>query len=338
MKKIVKLLTLPIMLLSLTSCDLFNEIFNDGDTDTVHKKSYEPITGKFVLYEATDTRVDITNTYFEFDGSKGNFSMKYYEAGVLKKEGIFQRVVTYEDKIGLIQDNLHFNVKCNDGVEHIGAYTESFDPLDQFRIIEEYNGKDQKYYLSELPFVLGTYVREGKEYKEEAKTTQEKDYFVPTRECFTCELNGKYALDDDHYFYFVYPRINDYYAKSYFQYYSPSLSKPLEGFIAGRTYTNVDNVEQLIFTYSRQVQIYTSTGGSNETGIYFGYYSVAQPEKVIIPTMKDLMTYGYCFSHNVGFITLKKELKTIRCSSYVTTNPTSHSDRLQVRLVKRIHK
>ena len=281
MKKSIRLLVIPLALFSLTGCSLFQDVFSGGDSDTVHKSSYEPITGKFVLYEATDKRIENADAYFELDGSKGNFSLKYYENGALKKEGKFQRVVTHEDYIGLIKDNLHFNVKCGNDYEHIGAYTESFDPLNQFRILEEYNGSESKYYYSELPFIMGTYVREGAEYKKEAKTTAETDYSIPTRESFTSELNGKYALDNDHYFYFVNPGINDYYALSYFQYYSSSLSKPIEGFAAGKTFANVDNVPTMIFTYSRQVSIYKAGGSSNIGGMYFGYYEVGADDRLI---------------------------------------------------------
>ena len=141
--KIRKLLLLSLSSFLLTGCGL-SELFG-GDTDTIHKSSYEPITGKFVLYDALDKRVAYTDTYFDIDGSKGNFTLKYYENGELKKEGQFQRIVTYEDKIGKIDDNLHFNIKVGDKSEHIGTYTESFYPIDQFRIVEEYTGSDSKY-------------------------------------------------------------------------------------------------------------------------------------------------------------------------------------------------
>lgn len=280
MKKLIKLLVVSFSILSLTGCDLLGDFFG-GDTDTLHKTSYEPITGKFVLSKATDQRLKDANAYFEFDGSKGNFSMKYYENGALKREGKFQRIVTHPEKIGLIQDNLHFNVKVGNDTEHIGAYAETLDPIDQFRILEEYTGADTKYYYSELPYIIGTYVREGKEYKAEAKTTAETDYSIPSRENFSCELNGKYALDEDTYFYFVFPYANDYYTKAYFQYFSPALEKPLEGFVAGRTYKDVGDREHLIFTYNRQVSLYTSAGGSNETGIHFGYYSVDKNDSLV---------------------------------------------------------
>lgn len=280
MKKLVTIFIFLFMAISLAGCDLFDEIAG-GDTDTIHKSSYEPITGKFVLYEATDQRLNNPDAYFEFNGSKGYFSMKYYENGVLKREGQFNRVVTHQEYIGQIKDNLHFNVKIGNTTEHIGTYTESLDPIDQFRIIEEYTGSDTKFYYSELPYILGTYVRDGKEYKEEAKTTQDKDYSIPTVENFTCLLNGKYALDEDTYFYFIYPYKNDYYAKAYFQYFSKDLEKPLEGFAAGRTYTNIGSDTEIIFTYSTQVLMYKAGGKSDESGSLFGYYSIDSNDRLV---------------------------------------------------------
>ncbi len=264
--KIKKLLAVFISSIILSSCSGF------GDSDNIHKKSFEPITGKFVLYETTDKNLSGFEAYFDIDGSKGNFSLKYYEDGALKKEGKFQRIVTYEDKIGKVQDNLHFSIKCSDSIEHIGTYTESLDTINQFRILEEYNGSDSKYYLSELPFIMGTYVREGQEYKAETLNSNEKDYLTPTIECFTNGLNGIYRLDHDHYFYFSSPKVNSLYAFSYFQYYSSSLSKPLEGFVQGKTYSQPETQTRLYLTYSRNVvfdKVYQDKGKE----VMFGYYT-----------------------------------------------------------------
>ena len=280
MKKLVGLLFLPFLTIGIAGCGLLEDLVG-GDTDVIHKNSYEPVTGKFVLREATDKRLENPDAYFEIDGSAGNFSMKYYENGALKREGKFQRVVTRAEDIGKIKDNLHFNIKVGNTTEHIGTYTECLDPIDQFRIIEEYTGSETKYYYSELPYILGTYVREGKQYKKEAKTTAETDYSIPTLENFTCLLNGKYALDEDTYFYFVFPYKNDYYAKAYFQYFSPELEKPLEGFAAGRTYTNIGSATEMIFTYSRQVSLYKAGGSSDESGMYFGYYSIDANDRLV---------------------------------------------------------
>ena len=278
MKKLLAILLFTLSGSTLTGCGL-SELFG-GDTDTIHKSSYEPITGKFILYDAEDKRVTYTDTYFEIDGSKENFTMKYYENGTLKKEGKFQKIVTYKEKIGKFQDNLHFNVKCGSSYEHISTYTESFDPINQFRIIEEYTGSDKKYYLSELPFVMGTYVREGQPHQAETLSSSETDYITPNIKCFTSGLNGYYKLDDDHYFYFVFPKVNSYYAFAYFQYYSPSLSKPLEGFVQGRTYSEPETRTGLLLTYSREVLFYKAYDDS-ANGVMFGYYSFDDNDRMI---------------------------------------------------------
>lgn len=272
MKHKNKVLIIPLLALSTTNlvaCDLFS----GGDNSNIHTKSYDAITGRFALYKATDQLAEYTNTYFIIDGSQGNFSLKYFENGALKKEGNFQRIVERPQNIGLVKETLHLNVKCGNSYEHISTYTESLETIDQFRIIEEYNGSDRRYYLSELPFVMGTYVREGKEYKKEAKPTSEKDYTVATRECFTSQLNTRFELEDEeHYFYFVYPIINDYYAFSFFQYYSPELDKPLEGFAHGKTFTNLDDKPMIYLTYSREV-LFDKSFQDTANNIFFGYYS-----------------------------------------------------------------
>lgn len=276
--RIRKLLLLSLSSFILTGCGL-SDLFG-GDTDTIHKSSYEPITGKFVLYDALDKRYSYTDTYFDIDGSKGNFSLKYYENGQLKKEGQFQRIVTYEDKIGKIDENLHFNVKIGNTSEHIGTYTECFDPIDQFRIVEEYSGSDSKYYLSELPFVMGTYVREGKEYKKETLKEGETNYLTPSKKCFTNGLNGYYKLDDEHYFYFLAPGVNDLYAYAFFQYYSPSLEKPLEGFVEGKTYSEPEERTGLFITYSRKV-LFDKVYQDKANEVMFGYYSFDDNDNMI---------------------------------------------------------
>ena len=263
----------------LTACDAISEIL-DGDTKNIHKQSFDAVTGTFVLHEAADKRYECHDTYFVIDGSKGNFSLKYYENGNLKRDGKFQRVVTYEEKIGKKKDNLHFNIKSGNLIEHISTYTESLDPINQFRIIEEYKDSNKKYYLSELPFVMGTYVRQGAEYKEESPISEGDDYTSSTLECYTASLNGYFKLDEEHYFYFLFPNINGFYAFSYFQYYSPSLNKPLEGFAQGRTYVNTSGESRLVLTYSREV-LFDKSYQDTANNIVFGYYSFDEKDNML---------------------------------------------------------
>ncbi len=278
MKRLINLFVIILIVLSaftMASCELLDGIFGGGG-EGVYTKEYEAITGKFYLYEPTDERINVKDTYFDIDGGKGSFSLKYYENGVLKKQGEFKKVVAKEDKIGYLSDNLHFNLKCGETYEHIGAYTESFDPLNQFRIIEEYSGgkTEIKYYYSELPFILGVYVREGEEYVKESNNLNEKDYTIATLENYTSELNGKYKLDEEHYFYFISPRgyvmADGPYLDSYFQYYAPNLDKPIEGFAHGITYQNSIAPPRIFFTYSKQSSYFKALEDT-ENSLMFGY-------------------------------------------------------------------
>lgn len=276
MKRITKLIFLPLIAVSLSSCDLIEEIFG-GDTDTIHKKSFEPITGKFYLYEALDKRYEYHDTYFDINGSQGNFSLKYYENGELKKQGSMNRIVTHEDEIGKWMDNLHFNVNVNGNSEHICTYTESLTEINQFRIMMEYHG-EYKYYLSELPYVMGTYVRENKEYKKEAYHTNEKDEVAPTLKNFTNAFNGFYRLDEEHYFYFLNPlgfTVSGNLYSSYFQYFSSELDKPLEGFVSGYS---VEDEPYIVFTY---VSDLVDWGKEDTRRIYFGYSTFDEEENLI---------------------------------------------------------
>ena len=236
MKKILKLLLLPIASFMLAGCVMPWE----KDTDVEHFRSYEPLTGKFVLYDSLDKRYEYHDTYFVFNGAKGVYSIKYYENGELKTDAKLSKIVTHEDRIGKWCNNLSIGIEIDKRTYyHMSTYTESFEPLNQFRILEEYKGFDERFYLSELPYVMGTYVREGVEYKEEAPHTNTDDCLTPSDAKFNVAFDGFYKLDEDHYFYFLCPRgwlLPDnygYFYDSYYQYFAPGLEKPLEGFASG---------------------------------------------------------------------------------------------------------
>ena len=236
MKKFLKLLLIPITTMVLAGCVMPWE----QDTDEEHFRSYEPLTGKFVLHDNLDKRHEYHDTYFIFNGAKGVFSIKYYENGELKTDAKLSKIVTHEDRIGKWCNNLSIGIEINKRTYyHMSTYTESFEPLNQFRIIEEYKGFDERFYLSELPYVMGTYVREGSEYKEKAYHTNTSDPLVPNDNRINVAFDGTYKFDDNHYFYFLSPRgwvLPDslgYFYDSYFQYFAPGLDKPLEGFANG---------------------------------------------------------------------------------------------------------
>ena len=251
MKKPAKFLLFPLLATTLTGCLMPWE----KDTDVEHFRYYDEITGKFVLHDNLDKRYEYHDTYFEFNGAKGSFNFKYYENGELKKEGKIGKIVSHADRVGSWSNNLHFSLEVGKTNEHISTYTESFDPINQFRILEEYSGFDSRYYLSELPYVMGTYVREGAEYKEESPNTNSVDFTIPTENHFTAALSGKYALNDNTYFYFLCPNgwelpDGNYFYDAYFQYYAPTLEKPLEGFATG--YNNEYHGLQISFKYLRK--------------------------------------------------------------------------------------
>lgn len=268
MKKPVKLLLFPIIALTLTGCPMPWE----KDTETEHFREYNAITGKFILHDALDERIDCSDTYFVFDGSKGNFSMKYFEHGVLKREGKFEKILSKTDQIGKWCNNLSLGLNLGGRkYDHISTYCENFDPINQFRILEEYASMDYKYFFSELPYVMGTYVREGAEYKEESPNTNTVDYTIPTENNFTAALQGKYQLDENTYFYFHCPKgwelpDGNYFYDSYFQYYAPTLEKPLEGLAVG--YHNEYHGLQISFKYFRKC---VDWGKNPETHLSLSY-------------------------------------------------------------------
>ena len=284
MNKLFKLSIIPLFVLSLTSCGLLEGLF-EGDQEGQYSKEYNEITGKYYLYDHADKRFTYHDTYFDIDGGKGSFSLKYYENGELKKEGKIQKIVTKEDYIGKWANVLHINVKCGDIYEHISTYTESLSPINQFRIIEEYNNKIDKYYLSELPFVLGTYVREGEEYKEETPVKDQKIQYIPaTFDHFTSELDGFFKFDEQTYFYFVCPRAwitpDGSFINSYFQYYSPSLSKPIEGFASGYSF-EYNSTERRQTLNLKTLRDSVDWGEGTEGRISFGYYTFDEEDHMI---------------------------------------------------------
>ena len=86
MNKLFKLSIIPLFVLSLTSCGLLEGLF-EGDQEGQYSKEFNEITGRYYLYDHADKRFTYHDTYFDIDGSKGSFSLKYYENGELKKEG-----------------------------------------------------------------------------------------------------------------------------------------------------------------------------------------------------------------------------------------------------------
>ena len=298
MKKTVLIPLISILSFGFSGCDILIQEMR-GDTDTQHMSSFEPITGKFVLYDNMDKRFEYHDTYFDINGSKGNFHLKYYENGVLKRDCNINKIVTNPEYNGQWKDNLHFNIQNGNDAEHIRSYTESLEVINQFRILDEYHKSDQRYFLSELPYVIGTYVREGKEYKEEAYHTNEFDPQTPSLSNVTAALPGTYKLDDDHDFYFVNPRgftAGTAMFDCYYQYFSSELEKPLEGFAFATT--NDKGRSSISFHMVRDV---VDWGKDSENRLVFGYYTFDEEDKMHdhfgSESYQDGVVYSFTFEH-----------------------------------------
>jgi hypothetical protein len=125
---------------------------------------------KWNLADNNNEYSTVTDAYFEFNKD----SFRYYEDGVLKKEGT-HRITYYgvENAISPLHLNLEFG-KDETGLsifDYIDCYTEDAkDDLHQFTIISEGYHIDpprsggvpvRDYHLSDMPYAFGTYVKEG---------------------------------------------------------------------------------------------------------------------------------------------------------------------------------
>lgn len=169
MKKLLTLILALSMILCLSSCALF-ELFEDNKSvvDLGNGSDYV----KWNLVDNNNEYSAVAEAYFEFNKD----SFRYYEDGVLKKEGT-HRITYYgvENVISPLHLNLEFG-KDETGLsiyDYIDCYTEDEkDDLNQFTIISEGYHIDpprsggvpvRDYHLSDMPYAFGTYVKEGAE-------------------------------------------------------------------------------------------------------------------------------------------------------------------------------
>ena len=169
MKKILTFILVLAMMVSLSSCVLL-ELFNDQSNVVDLGNGSESV--RWNLVHNNNEYSTVKSAYFEFN--KDTF--KYYEDGVLKKEGTHR--ITYfgaENTVSPLHLNLEFG-KDSNGLsifDYIDCYTEdSKDNLHQFTIISEGYHIDpvrsggvpvRDYHLSDMPYAFGTYVKESSE-------------------------------------------------------------------------------------------------------------------------------------------------------------------------------
>ena len=199
MKKTIKLFSIFCLILVLCSslfagCDLFG-----GGSDGVERYNDEltSATGKWFLMDDSDT-------YFEFDGTKNVMTVKYFEDGAFKYDGKFRAI--YKGLGDDVVTPLTYVVKRSDKAKEdwINCYVENFkQDFTQFTImnIEEDLGMidaslySHVYRISELPYKMGTYILEGKEFKQESDNYKyAKEFYIPS---------GTYSLSSGESFTFL---------------------------------------------------------------------------------------------------------------------------------------
>ena len=166
-KAIAILLILVLFSVFLTSCE---SLFGKDSERTDFKDKMESSTGKWQLLDDADT-------YFEFDGSEGAMTFGYYEDGALKFNGKFRANYNAADDASI---PLSFNLTRSDkqSEDWLNCYVENFEmDFSQFTVIyeeEDLGVTDGTVYthiyrISEMPYRLGTYILEGKNYKNYSK-------------------------------------------------------------------------------------------------------------------------------------------------------------------------
>lgn len=155
------------LLFALSGC-AFGELIGNND-NVVDLGNGEELV-RWNLVSQNNEYSTVKEAYFEFNEK----TFRYYEDGVLKKEG-GHRITYYgvENEISPLHLNLNFG---NDDsgfsvYDYVDCYTEDAkDHLQQFTVISEgYHVETERsggvpvrdYHLSEMPYAFGTYVREG---------------------------------------------------------------------------------------------------------------------------------------------------------------------------------
>ncbi len=208
MKRLTKCLLIIFMLISLftlVACDLFNKKGTSSIDDAKEYNSeFKETTGKWYLLDENRNK---TNTYFEFDGSLNNMTFKYIENGTIKFIGKYRCVYKVNDGENTYTVNFILTRDNGSKDEWVYTYADDFDTdFTQFTIIKEERNEGMNdgriyshiYRISELPYKLGTYVLDGKEYKQEKDNYKYANYYqVP---------EGTYYLNENVSITFIMPK------------------------------------------------------------------------------------------------------------------------------------
>lgn len=196
---IIFLMLLFVFVFTLTGCDFLGDIFEDISNSDGEKydHEFESSTGCWKLSGDEDT-------YFIFDGSKGVMSLRYIEDGNPKYSGTYRAIYRGIGKNVLTPLAILITRSDKEKEDWLSCYVEDFhEDFTQFTIMAEEEDLGMIsgsfythiYRISELPYKMGTYVLEDKDYKEESNNYRDADsLYIP---------NGTYALETGERFTFL---------------------------------------------------------------------------------------------------------------------------------------
>ena len=272
MKKILSILLVLLMAFGLVGCSL-TEFFQNEDNVVDLADGGKTVKWNLVLNDNECRPID--SAYFEFDEK----TFKYYENGDLKKEGTHR--ITY---FGVENSNapLHLNLDFGKDAsgfsiyDYIDCYTEDAkENLHQFTIVSEgYHIEPirsggvpvRDYHLSDMPYALGTYVKEGTEQYE--YENGKVNYLGSSK------LSGRFCDDSGNSFYFLNNSYSANYQSTdyskytvYFRYENNINRSYVEGTIKLSWFEDWDTGER------RDVALLHIMHGENEPGQESGTYA-----------------------------------------------------------------
>ncbi|MBO5287043.1 MAG: hypothetical protein J6B34_02850 [Clostridia bacterium] len=292
MRKILTIILILSIALGLTGC-AFMELLQDGDS-VVNLGDGENAV-RWTLVSNDNLCSPVESAYFEFDQD----SFKYYENGSLKKEGS-HRITFY----GVEGSNVPLHLNLNFGrdesgfsvYDYIDCYTEDAkEDLHQFTIVSEgYHIEPKRsggvpvrdYHLSDMPYALGTYVKDGAqqyEYKNGRVNYLDSSY-----------LNGTFVDKDGNSLYFVNNSFSASYQSSdyskytvYMRYENKANGSFIEGTIKPSWYEDWDTSKP------HSVALIHVLYGENEPGEEAGTYAMPDYQLIDFTLEENSITFTH---------------------------------------------
>ena len=206
MKQVIKAFSIFLLIIvscMLTGCDVLDGLLDSNDSNNGEENFDNELassTGKWLMQDDEDT-------YFTFDGSMNVMTYSYVEDGISKYSGTYRVVYRGTSQDVITPLTFIFTRSDKEKEDWIGCYVEDFDnDFTQFTIMSEeedlgmIDGSIHTYIyrISELPYKMGSYILEGKEYKEESDNHKYSNQF--------CIPSGTYTLETGEKFTFLYTK------------------------------------------------------------------------------------------------------------------------------------